>query len=322
MANYRIHSQDADGTYLGQAVHGDTPVRITLDAHTRTLRVRTGEEAPRTYHIPSHRWHPYQHRDIKLIGFSHHREDEQLLGLLVIRPERVSGWLHRRQGRPWQARYRLSAAPATEPSPPARIFYIHTDHLGTPQRITNAQQSLVWQADYAPFGQATLTTATLDNPLRFPGQYFDPHTGLHYNYFRDYDPGTGRYIASDPIGLRGGINTYGYVDSNPVRSIDPLGLVKWTGEMSTIAVIYGGGATRMTFDLTSECVNGKRARVKVLAGGFSVGAGANASATSGQITFEDKRSEVSPFVFRGPAKFVGVGIAIWAEASGPGTRET
>ncbi|HUW29649.1 MAG TPA: DUF5675 family protein [Sulfuriferula sp.] len=60
--------------------------------------------------------------------------------------------------------------------------------------------------------------------LRFPGQYYDQETGLAYNYFRDYDPSTGRYMEADPIGLGGGVNQYTYALGNPIRYIDPQGL--------------------------------------------------------------------------------------------------
>ncbi|KAB2325720.1 RHS repeat protein [Betaproteobacteria bacterium SCN1] len=104
------------------------------------------------------------------------------------------------------------------------IYYYHVDHLGTPQAMTNQAGTTVWRADYEPFGKANVTTSTVENNLRFPGQYFDRETGLHYNYFRDYDPTTGRYIEADPIGLDGGMNLYAYVEGNPLIYVDPLGL--------------------------------------------------------------------------------------------------
>jgi len=110
-------------------------------------------------------------------------------------------------------------------------FFIHTDHLGTPRRVSDDAQSILWRWESRPFGNSPPdedpdgdgSRFLLD--LRLPGQYFEPESGLHYNYFRTYDPGTGRYIESDPIGLRGGYNPFRYVDNNPLGGIDPLGLV-------------------------------------------------------------------------------------------------
>ena len=104
------------------------------------------------------------------------------------------------------------------------ISYVHADHLGSPQKMTDASKALVWDAVYTPFGQVHSITGTASNNQRFPGQYADAETGYSYNYFRDYDPSTGRYIQSDPIGLDGGLNTYGYVKGSPLVNVDPSGL--------------------------------------------------------------------------------------------------
>ncbi|MNQ71521.1 putative deoxyribonuclease RhsC [compost metagenome] len=107
-------------------------------------------------------------------------------------------------------------------------FYLHADHLNTPRLATNQTQQEVWrwQSDAFGEGAATIPPGSGLNAinLRFPGQYYDSESGLHYNYFRDYDPQTGRYVESDPIGLRGGLNTYGYVGGNPVNIFDTYGL--------------------------------------------------------------------------------------------------
>jgi RHS repeat-associated protein len=103
-------------------------------------------------------------------------------------------------------------------------YAIHTDHLGAPRAVTDEDQETVWQADYSPFGLIDIQTQTIALNLRLPGQYEDQETGTYYNYQRDYDPSTGRYLTSDPIGLKGGLNTYAYVGGNPINAIDPLGL--------------------------------------------------------------------------------------------------
>ena len=110
------------------------------------------------------------------------------------------------------------------------VHFIHVDHLNTPRAIYNDQQQLAWRWDQQePFGNSPPDEnpsglGTFECNLRFPGQYFDKETSLAYNYFRDFDPGLGRYVQSDPIGLRGGLNTYGYVGGNPLWSFDSLGL--------------------------------------------------------------------------------------------------
>ena len=106
----------------------------------------------------------------------------------------------------------------------ATIYFVHPNHLGTPLAITSQAGAVVWRADSDPFGKANVTLSTVTMNLRLPGQYFDAETGVHYNYFRDYDPVSGRYLQSDPIGLEGGINIYAYVYNNPFRWTDRLGL--------------------------------------------------------------------------------------------------
>jgi RHS repeat-associated protein len=121
---------------------------------------------------------------------------------------------------------RMTATPAAQ----GQIFFIHADHLNTPRLVANATGTTVWRWDQAePFGanpadENPSGLGAFDLPLRLPGQYFDKETGLHYNYFRDYDPSLGIYKQSDLIGLQGGLNTYAYVAANALTRADFLGL--------------------------------------------------------------------------------------------------
>jgi RHS repeat-associated protein len=141
--------------------------------------------------------------------------------------------------------------------------------------VTNQAQQVVWRwENQEPFGkslpeQNPSGLGAFEFNLRFPGQYFDAETGLAYNYFRDYDPQTGRYVQPDPLGvIPTGVPTstarlnhlYSYVDAAPLAHADPLGLVKWSG-----TVLYRGIGP-VTFDvytLTSECRCGYKYRVGV-----------------------------------------------------------
>lgn len=83
------------------------------------------------------------------------------------------------------------------------LYFIHNDHLATPQVMTDQNQADVWEAQYEPFGKVNVITQAVENKIRFPGQYFDSETGLNYNWNRYYDTDRGRYITSDRIGLDG-----------------------------------------------------------------------------------------------------------------------
>ena len=111
-----------------------------------------------------------------------------------------------------------------------KLVYLQTDHLGTPRLATDAAKRTVWKWESDAFG----STAPVQDPdgdgiattinLRFAGQYYDAESGLHDNWHRTYDPSLGRYLSSDPIGLDGGMNTFGYVGQSPLKFVDPKGL--------------------------------------------------------------------------------------------------
>ncbi|MFG2634883.1 putative T7SS-secreted protein [Streptomyces sp. NPDC048362] len=132
-------------------------------------------------------------------------------------------WDH--QGlRPLSQTERITAAEAPQQEIDSRFFAIVTDLVGTPSELVDEQGEIAWRTRSTLWGTtAWATNSTTYTPLRFPGQYYDPETGLHYNYFRHYDPETARYVTPDPLGLSPAPNPDTYV-SNPHTWGDPLGL--------------------------------------------------------------------------------------------------
>jgi len=212
------------------------------------------------------------------------------------------------------------ASPAT-----AETYFYHNDHLGTPQALTDGDRSIVWQAEYDPFGKATETVATVEQNQRFPGQYLDRETGLHYNYFRTYDPEIGRYLESDPIGLGGGMNTYGYAYQNPVLYTDPTGefvpAIVWWAASAAWAAFEIAGSAYDAYDtygtITNECSSKTE---KAVAGGlfaagiFLPGAGYSKIDDVAKRTFDSPDPHVADLANRiekaYPGHVVGTNVPI------------
>ena len=225
----------------------------------------------------------------------------------------------------------------TNPDNTTTAYAIETDHLGTPRLLTDATRAPRWRWTSPPFGEVL----PVDDPsglgavtfnLRFPGQYYDKETGLHYNWNRYYDPERGRYDQSDPIGLNGGWNTYGYVGGNPLSYADPTGLIKWNGKVFGGALTpfsmplklgkwgFAAGFFRYRYELHSDCVRGQRWKVIVLADGKLAGWGIPGTLVGSSASFDDgENGYIDPYVFNGVYQSLSGGISLGAGPSYAGT---
>ncbi|WP_236792700.1 RHS repeat-associated core domain-containing protein [Amycolatopsis sp. GM8] len=125
-----------------------------------------------------------------------------------------------------------------------RFYAIVTDFVGTPTELVDESGQVAWHRDETLWGAPRTAATGPHTPLRFPGQYLDAETGLHYNHHRYYDPRTARYLSADPIGLSGGLDPHSYVP-NPLTWSDPLGLKGGckTGKGNGKSSLDGNGLT-------------------------------------------------------------------------------
>jgi RHS repeat-associated protein len=166
-------------------------------------------------------------------------------------PNPVSlSWDH--QGlRPIAQTERITATDLPQEEIDQRFFGIVTDLIGSPTELIDEHGDIAWRTRTTLWGTTAWNAdATTHTPLRFPGQYFDPETRLHYNFHRQYDPETGRYLTPDPLGLSPAPNPSTYVP-NPHTSADPLGLSPCpTAEIGGPRTEGSGPSPRWTDDLS------------------------------------------------------------------------
>lgn len=187
-----------------------------------------------------------------------------------------------------------------------QLHYIQPDHLGTPRVVIEVARNVpvwTWDLKSEAFGNSIPNqNPDLDGNqfvlnMRFPGQRYDVASGLNQNYFREYESETARYSQSDPIGLDGGVSTYGYVGASPLMWKDPSGLVRWDGTVTAGTLAYYGAIGSFRFELESQCVNGRKAKVTVRAEGAGFGLGLRGTPpvglTGSNVTLQDYLPDIS-----------------------------
>ncbi|MGO4703498.1 RHS repeat-associated core domain-containing protein [Dyella sp. 2RAB6] len=234
---------DANGNTTGSATGGDTFGYGYNDRNRMTVVQRNGQT------VASYIYNAMGERVLKAAADNQrfaYNERSQLLGEYGA-ASRSYVWLDS-----------LPVAIVDTNGAASTVSYVHADALGTPRVVTDGTGAAVWQWSYQAnsFGEKAPSTASMALNLRYPGQYFDAESWLAYNVNRYYEPKTGRYGQSDPLGLDGGLTTYLYVNGSPLVASDPLGLIgpQQTTIQNKIEVAIARGDTE-TLETLLEVAN-------------------------------------------------------------------
>lgn len=270
------YSYDVDGNLVSKtdsALSGAQRVTHYLyDAYNRLLEVRDANDEA----IARYTYDPFSYRLSKEVTVAGAQITGAAAGLTlflqgsegVLAEADQAGTILRNYG--WMIGGQYGKTPIYTRQNGSYYYYLN-DAQGTPWRVIDQTGTIVWSAiDYTVDGQATLAGgSTIHQPWRFPGQYADPETSLHYNLHRYYDPQAGRYISSDPIGLAGGINAYLYANASPTLYADAYGL--WAGADDAVAIV-GGAVAGLVAQGVMDVIHGHSSGWEAYAGAAVNGA--------------------------------------------------
>ena len=225
--NYNLSGAVGSDHYSGSDPSSGLSAVMDVDETAKTVTVSAGSSPTATYTIDPSHWSTGTAGSYQTVSFTYSSGDLSVAGGMTRNSTNNFAWLQIVQG---QSQYNSFNLTYQGTAPALRTAYIQTDHLNTPRLIEDQNQNPLWRWDQGePFGNDVPNNnpsgaGAFEFNLRFPGQYFDKETNLNYNMARDYSSEIGRYIYSDPLGLKAGLNTYAYVSSNPLKWIDPTGL--------------------------------------------------------------------------------------------------
>jgi RHS repeat-associated protein len=199
-----------------------------------------------------------------------------------------------------------------------KMYFLHDDRLGTPQRATDSAQAVAWSADYQPFGYTSTGIAAIVQNLRLPGQEFESETAWNHNGFRDYPPTIGRYLESDPLGMAGGVNSYQYSLNSPIVTTDPRGLLSTRDKIGLGLMVAGDVVFALTLMTPAapvvvvganlegaEFIQAVVAAETVGEGGIAGEAGTLISVASATVTLSDPEADKWSIA----AELLGMGAA-------------